>query len=153
MFRLYICFHVLNVLFACVFSNTVTVSWLVQIKVTLYQPLTCDFIYASNLLPLLPTPLPYNNNNVRMHYALINAALSAHITHWYTGLNTIFCTHVEADSPIKTIYTYDKALYGNTHTRSCTHALWHVHTVTVAETWQLILVGAERLWGRFSVWL
>ena len=26
---LYICFHVLNVLFACVFSNTDTVSWLV----------------------------------------------------------------------------------------------------------------------------
>ena len=25
----YICFHVLNVLFACVFSNTDTVSWLV----------------------------------------------------------------------------------------------------------------------------
>ena len=25
-------FHVLNVLFACVFSNTDTVSWLVQIK-------------------------------------------------------------------------------------------------------------------------
>ena len=107
---------------------------------------TCDFIYASNLLPLLPTPLPYNNYNVRMHYTLINATLSAHITHWYTGLNTIFYTHVEADSPIKTIYTYDKALYGNTHTRSCTHALWHAHTVTVAETWQLILVGAERLW-------
>ena len=34
---LYICFHVLNVLFACVFSNTDTVSWLVgvQIKVML----------------------------------------------------------------------------------------------------------------------
>ena len=29
---LYVCFHVLNVLFACVFSNTDTVSWLVQIK-------------------------------------------------------------------------------------------------------------------------
>ena len=37
LFRLYICFHVLNVLFACVFSNTDTVSWLVgvQIKVML----------------------------------------------------------------------------------------------------------------------
>ena len=35
--RLYICFHVLNVLFVCVFSDTDTVSWLVgvQIKVTL----------------------------------------------------------------------------------------------------------------------
>ena len=35
--RLYICFHVLNVLFACVFSKTDTVSWLVgvQIKVML----------------------------------------------------------------------------------------------------------------------
>ena len=32
LFGLYICFHVLNVLFACVFSNTDTVSWLVQIK-------------------------------------------------------------------------------------------------------------------------
>ena len=33
----YIWFHVLNVLFACVFSNTDTVSWLVgvQIKVML----------------------------------------------------------------------------------------------------------------------
>ena len=28
LFRLYICFDVLNVLFACVFSNTDTVSWL-----------------------------------------------------------------------------------------------------------------------------
>ena len=37
LFILYICFHVLNVLFACVFSNTDTVSWLVgvQIKVML----------------------------------------------------------------------------------------------------------------------
>ena len=37
LFSLYVCFHVLNVLFACVFSNTDTVSWLVgvQIKVML----------------------------------------------------------------------------------------------------------------------
>ena len=37
LFRLYICFHVLNVLFAGVVSNTDTVSWLagVQIKVML----------------------------------------------------------------------------------------------------------------------
>ena len=37
LFILYICFHVLNVLFACVFSNTDKVSWLVgvQIKVML----------------------------------------------------------------------------------------------------------------------
>ena len=35
LFSLYICFHVLNILFACVFSNTDTVSWLVQIKVML----------------------------------------------------------------------------------------------------------------------
>ena len=37
LFRFYICFHVLNVLFACVFSNTDNVSWLVgvQIKVML----------------------------------------------------------------------------------------------------------------------
>ena len=37
LFRLYICFHIINVLFACVFSNTDTVSWLVgvQIKVML----------------------------------------------------------------------------------------------------------------------
>ena len=35
LFSLYVCFHVLNVLFACVFSNTDAVSWLVQIKVML----------------------------------------------------------------------------------------------------------------------
>ena len=35
LFSLYVCLHVLNVLFACVFSNTDTVSWLVQIKVML----------------------------------------------------------------------------------------------------------------------
>ena len=29
LFSLYFCFHVLNVLFACVISNTDTVSWLV----------------------------------------------------------------------------------------------------------------------------
>ena len=36
-YTLHICFHVLNVLFACVFSKTDTVSWLVgvQIKVML----------------------------------------------------------------------------------------------------------------------
>ena len=62
LFRLYICIHVLNVLFACVFSNTDTVSWLVgvQIKVMLQQPLTCG---SSSMLPTCfpstphPTPL------------------------------------------------------------------------------------------------
>ena len=33
LFIFYICFHVLNVLFACVFSNTDTVSWLVGVKI------------------------------------------------------------------------------------------------------------------------
>ena len=32
---LHICFHVLNVLFACVFSKTDTVSWLVGIQIKL----------------------------------------------------------------------------------------------------------------------
>ena len=50
------CFHVLNVLFACVFSNTDTVFWLVQIKVMLQQPLTCD---SSSVLPTcFPHSLP-----------------------------------------------------------------------------------------------
>ena len=62
MFSLYICFHVLHVLFASVCSITDTVSWLagVQIKVMLQQPLTCG---SSSMLPTcfpqLPTPLPY----------------------------------------------------------------------------------------------
>ena len=56
LFRFYICFHVLNVLFACVFSNTDTVSWLVgvQIKVMLQQPLTCDSSF------MLPTCFPHS---------------------------------------------------------------------------------------------
>ena len=33
LFSLYVCFHVLNVLFACVFPEIDTASWLVQIKV------------------------------------------------------------------------------------------------------------------------
>ena len=35
LFSLYVCFHVLNVLFACVFPKIDTASWLVQIKVML----------------------------------------------------------------------------------------------------------------------
>ena len=33
LFSLYVCFHILNVLFACVFSNTDTVSWLVGVHI------------------------------------------------------------------------------------------------------------------------
>ena len=48
-----------------------TVSWLVQIKS--YVIATSDlwlFIHASNLLPLLPTPLPYTYTNEINAWAL-----------------------------------------------------------------------------------
>ena len=72
MFRLYICFHVLNVLFACVFSNTDTVSWLVQIKSYVIPIATSEsdlwlFIHASDLLPSLPTPLPYIYRSIKIN--------------------------------------------------------------------------------------
>ena len=53
------CFHFLNILDVCVFSNTD--SFLVGVNKS-YVIATSDlqlFIHASNLLPLLPTTLPY----------------------------------------------------------------------------------------------
>ena len=51
----YICFHVLNVLFACVFSNTDCFLVGVQIKVIATSDLWL-FIHASKLLPSTPHP-------------------------------------------------------------------------------------------------
>ena len=56
LFSLYVCFHVLNVLFACVFSNTDTVSWLVCEQVLFVR-------FYNN-----PAPL---NGSMQFHYCTL----------------------------------------------------------------------------------
>ena len=85
LFRLYVCFHVLNVLFACVFSNTDTVFWLLQIKVMLQQPLTCDSSF------MLPTCFPYSPPRTKQctHALLFYIHVKKHLLKF--TLNTAAC--------------------------------------------------------------